>query len=78
MIESATVQKVVTEFNVDVITGAKETVTNNPTVLASSEIMQSITKKVHQIDTKFENTILVSSTTTEYPDKVKVVSIFKD
>ena len=60
------------------ITGTKETVTNNPTVLASSEIMQSITKKVHQIDTKYESTVLVSSTTTEYPDKVKVVSIFKD
>lgn len=40
--------------------------------------MQSITKKVHQIDTKYENQVIVSAVTTEYPDKVKVVSIFKD
>ena len=40
--------------------------------------MKEITKKVTTIDSTFETTELISSTTTEYPDKVKVISLFKD
>lgn len=70
--------EVATKFNVDVITGTKVTVTNNPTVLASSEITQEIIKKITSVDQKFETTEVISSATTEYPDKVMVVSLFKD
>lgn len=42
--------EVATKFNVDVITGTKVTVTNNPTVLASSEITQEIIKKITSVD----------------------------
>lgn len=48
--------EVATKFNVDVITGTKVTVTNNPTVIASSEITQEIVKKVNEVDRKFETT----------------------
>lgn len=52
--------------------------TNNPTILASSEIMTSITKKVKKDEKTFENSVLTASVTTEYPEKVKVVSLYKD
>lgn len=68
----------ITEFNVDVTTGTKVTTTNNPTVLASSEIMKTITKQVQITETGYESGVLTASTTTEYPDKVKVVSLFKE
>ena len=71
-------EEIKTEFNIDVITGTKVTFTNNPTVLASSEIMQEITKKVQTTDTTYQTTVMTSSATTEYPEKVKVVSLFKD
>ena len=41
IVEKKVVKKeIVTEFNVDTVTGSKVTVTTNPTVLASSEIMK--------------------------------------
>ena len=40
--------------------------------------MQEITKKVTTVDHSFETKEITSSTTTEYPDKVKVVSLYKD
>lgn len=52
MSQPTVVKDVVTEFKVDVTTGAKQTVTNNPTVLASSEMMKTITAKVKIIDSK--------------------------
>ena len=79
IVEKKVVKKeIVTEFNVDMITGTKVTVTTNPTVLASSEIMKEITKEVIKTKETLEQTVLTSSTTTEYPDKVKVVSLYKD
>jgi hypothetical protein len=39
-------QNINTEFTVDLITGAKVTVTNNPTVIASSSILKTISEKV--------------------------------
>lgn len=68
----------ITEFSVDVTSGTKVTTTNNPTVLASSEIMKTITEKVQTSQTGYESSTMTSSTTTEYPDKVKVVSLFKE
>lgn len=50
--------------------------TNNPTVLASSEMMKTITEQVKIVDVKLTDTVMTASTTTEYPEKVKVVSIF--
>ena len=41
--------EVITEFKVDVITGTKVTVTNNPTVIASSQIMQTISEEVKSV-----------------------------
>ena len=40
--------------------------------------MQTITEEVHKIDVKYESSVITSSTTTEYPDKVKVISLYKD
>ncbi len=57
-------KNVVTEFKVDTVTGTKLTVTNNPTVLASSEMMKTITEKVKATDVTLEKAVLTSSTTT--------------
>lgn len=57
-------KNVVTEFKVDTVTGTKLTVTNNPTVLASSEMMKTITEKVKAADVTLEKAVLTSSTTT--------------
>ena len=70
--------EVTTKFSMGVITGTKVTVTNNPTVLASSEITQEIIKKVNSVNVKFETTEVISTVTTLYPDQVKVVTLFKD
>lgn len=56
--------EVATKLSVDVITGTKVTVTNNPTVIASSEITQEVIKKVNSVDVKFETTEVISSETT--------------
>jgi hypothetical protein len=66
-----------TEFTVDVLTGAKLTITNNPTVIASSTILQSISATV--ISTQHNtNLVMTESSSTEYQDSIKVVSIFVD
>jgi len=46
-----------TEFTVDLITGAKVTVTNNPTVIASSSILKTISEQVIST-TGMSNTIM--------------------
>lgn len=73
-----TVQDIKTEFNVDLVTGTKQTITNNPQVLASSDIMKNITQKVKDISVTLSNSDLIYSVTVEYPDSVKVVSIYND
>lgn len=78
MAQPVAVKNVVTEFKVDTNTGVKQTVTNSPTVLASSEMMKTITEQVKIVDKKLVETVLTASITTEYPEKVKVVSIFSN
>jgi len=46
-----------TEFTVDLITGAKVTVTNNPTVIASSSILKTISEQVIST-TGMSNTVM--------------------
>jgi hypothetical protein len=69
---------ILTEFKVDTVTGTKLTVTNSSTVLASSDILKAITEQFKLTNPNINDTILTSSASTEYPGKVKVVSIFTD
>lgn len=77
ILENAVAQKeVVTDFKVDTLTGTKTTTTNDLTVLASSEIISSLLVEIKKTYPELIEQILTSSTTVEYPDKVKVISIF--
>jgi hypothetical protein len=70
------VKEAATEFSVDVLTGTKTTTTNDTTVIKSSEITTSLIKELQRSRPELTNTEIVSSTTVEYPDKVKVVTVF--
>jgi hypothetical protein len=74
---AATLQEAVTEFRVDVLTGTKTTTTNDTTVIVSSEINTALIKELTQSHSELTVTDIVSSTTAEYPDKVKVVTHFE-
>lgn len=70
------VKEAVTEFSVDVLTGTKTTATNDTTVIKSSEITTSLIKELQRSRAELTNAEIVSSTTVEYPDKVKVITVF--
>jgi hypothetical protein len=72
-----TKQEAVTEFRVDALTGTKTTITNDTTVITSSEITTALVKELHQSKSVLATAHILSTTTVEYPDKVKVVTIFQ-
>jgi hypothetical protein len=77
IVENAVAHKeVVTDFKIDTLTGTKTTTTNDLTVLASSEIISSLLVEIKKTYPELSQQTLTSSTTVEYPDKVKVISIF--
>lgn len=71
-------QEAVTEFKVDVLTGTKTTTTNDVTVIASSEITTALIKELQQTKSELVTSNIISSTTVEYPDKVKVITVFSE
>lgn len=66
-----------TEFRVDALTGTKTTITNDTTVIKSSEITTALVKELQQAKSDMANKEIISTTTVEYPDKVKVVTVFQ-
>lgn len=78
LLQSAeTKEEAVTEFRVDALTGTKTTITNDTTVIASSEITTALVKELQQTKSVLATAHIISTTTVEYPDKVKVVTIFE-
>jgi hypothetical protein len=69
---------IVTNFKVDTVTGTKITTTNDTTVISSSEITTSLLKEMKISYPKVAEEVILSSTTVEYPDKVKVITVFED
>lgn len=69
-------QDSVTEFRVDALTGTKTTITNDTTVIKSSEITTALVKELQQTKSVLATAEIISTTTVEYPDKVKVVTVF--
>lgn len=69
---------IVTEFKVDTVTGTKITTTNDTTVISSSEITTTLITEMKISYPKVAHEVILSSTTVEYPDKVKVITVFED
>lgn len=69
---------IITEFKVDTVTGTKITTTNDTTVIASSEITTNLVTEMKVSYPKVAQEVILSSTTVEYPDKVKVITVFED
>lgn len=69
---------IITEFKVDTVTGTKITTTNDTTVIASSEITTNLVTEMKISYPKVAQEVILSSTTVEYPDKVKVITVFED
>ena len=70
-------QHAVTEFRVDALTGTKTTFTNDTTVIKSSAITTALIKELQQTQPNLASAQIISTTTVEYPDKVKVVTVFQ-
>lgn len=66
-----------TEFRVDTLTGTKTTITNDTTVIKSSEITTALVKELQQTKSVLATAEIISTTTVEYPDKVKVITVFE-
>lgn len=66
----------VTNFKVDVLTGTKTTTTNDTTVIASSQITTTLIAELQVTHTELASQTILSSTTVEYQDVVKVISVF--
>lgn len=69
---------IITEFKVDTVTGTKITTTNDTTVIASSQITTTLVTEMKISYPKVAQESILSSTTVEYPDKVKVITVFED
>lgn len=60
----------------DSLTGTKTTTTNDITVITSSQITTTLLKELQESHPELTTQTIISSTTSEYSDKVKVISVF--
>lgn len=73
----AVANQVKTEFKVDTLTGTKTISTNDVSVLGNSEMLKKVEKSISITVPRLSDGTLIASTSVEYTDAVKMISLLK-